>query len=140
MRIGLIRRRKQKIDMPRIAGVDVPPDKRGEFALTAIFGVGRSRAREILKKADIDPFRKAEEWTEDESRRVRQIIEDHYMVEGTLRSDVQLNIKRLSDIGCYRGLRHRRGLPVRGQRTKTNARTRKGRKRTVAGKKAAPKK
>jgi len=126
--------------MPRIAGVDVPPQKRGEFALTAIFGVGRSRAREILQKADIDPFRKADDWTEDETRRVRQIIEDQYMVEGTLRSDVQLNIKRLSDIGCYRGLRHRRGLPVRGQRTKTNARTRKGRKRTVAGKKAAPKK
>jgi small subunit ribosomal protein S13 len=126
--------------MPRIAGVDLPPHKRGEFALTAIFGVGRSRAREILQKADIDAFRKTDDWTEDETRRVRQIIEDQYMVEGTLRSDVQLNIKRLSDIGCYRGLRHRRGLPVRGQRTKTNARTRKGRKRTVAGKKAAPKK
>lgn len=126
--------------MPRIAGVDVPSDKRGEFALTAIFGVGRSRAREILQKADIDPFQKTEDWTEDETRRVRQIIEDQYMVEGTLRSDTQLNIKRLGDIGCYRGLRHRRGLPVRGQRTKTNARTRKGRKRTVAGKKAAPKK
>jgi len=126
--------------MPRIAGVDLPPHKRGEFALTAIFGVGRSRAREILQKADIDPFRKTDDWTEDETRRIRQIIEDQYMVEGTLRSDVQLNIKRLSDIGCYRGLRHRRGLPVRGQRTKTNARTRKGRKRTVAGKKAAPKK
>lgn len=126
--------------MPRIAGVDVSPDKRGEFGLTAIFGIGRSRAREILQKADIDPFRKTEDWTEEETRRVRQIIEDQYMVEGTLRSDVQLNIKRLGDIGCYRGLRHRRGLPVRGQRTKTNARTRKGRKRTVAGKKAAPKK
>jgi len=126
--------------MPRIAGVDVAPDKRGEFALTAIFGVGRSRAREILQKADIDPFRKTDDWTEDETRRVRQIIEDQYMVEGTLRSETQLNIKRLSDIGCYRGLRHRKGLPVRGQRTKTNARTRKGRKRTVAGKKAAPKK
>lgn len=126
--------------MPRIAGVDLPSHKRGEFALTAIFGVGRSRAREILQKADIDPFRKTDDWTEDETRRIRQIIEDQYMVEGTLRSDVQLNIKRLSDIGCYRGLRHRRGLPVRGQRTKTNARTRKGRKRTVAGKKAAPKK
>ena len=126
--------------MPRIAGVDVPSDKRGEFALTAIFGVGRSRAREILQKADIDPFRKTDDWTEDETRLVRQIIEDQYMVEGTLRSDTQLNIKRLSDIGCYRGLRHRRSLPVRGQRTKTNARTRKGRKRTVAGKKAAPRK
>jgi small subunit ribosomal protein S13 len=126
--------------MPRIAGVDVPSDKRGEFALTAIFGVGRSRALEILQRAEIDPFKKTEEWTEDETRRVRQIVEDHYIVEGTLRSETQLNIKRLSDIGCYRGLRHRRGLPVRGQRTKTNARTRKGRKRTVAGKKAAPRK
>lgn len=118
----------------------MPADKRGEFALTAIYGVGRSRAREILKKADVDPFRMTDDWTEDETRRVRQIIEDQYMVEGTLRSDTQLNIKRLGDIGCYRGLRHRRSLPVRGQRTKTNARTRKGRKRTVAGKKAAPKK
>jgi small subunit ribosomal protein S13 len=126
--------------MPRLAGVDVPPHKRGEFALTAIYGVGRSRAREILTKADIDPFVKAEEWTEDQVRRVRQIIEDEYIVEGTLRTETQLNIKRLSDIGCYRGLRHRKGLPVRGQRTKTNARTRKGRKRTVAGKKAAPRK
>lgn len=126
--------------MPRVAGVDVPPGKRGEFALTAIFGVGRSRAREILEKADIDPFVKAEEWSEDQVRRVRQIVEDEYIVEGTLRAENQLNIKRLSDIGCYRGLRHRKGLPVRGQRTKTNARTRKGRKRTVAGKKAAPRK
>jgi len=126
--------------MPRIAGVDVPSDKRGEFALTAIFGVGRSRAREILQKAGIDPFLKTDDWTEEETRLVRQIIEDQYMVEGTLRSDTQLNIKRLGDIGCYRGLRHRRSLPVRGQRTKTNARTRKGRKRTVAGKKTAPKK
>lgn len=126
--------------MPRVAGVDVPPHKRGEFALTAIFGVGRSRAREILAKAEIDPFVKTEEWTEDQVRRVRQILEDEYVVEGTLRTEVQLNIKRLSDIGCYRGLRHRKSLPVRGQRTKTNARTRKGRKRTVAGKKAAPRK
>ena len=126
--------------MPRVAGVDVAPSKRGEFALTAIFGVGRSRAREILEKAEIDPFLKTEEWTEDQVKRVRQIIEDEYVVEGTLRAENQLNIKRLSDIGCYRGLRHRKGLPVRGQRTKTNARTRKGRKRTVAGKKAAPRK
>ena len=126
--------------MPRVAGVDVPPHKRGEFALTAIYGVGRSRALEILAKAEIDPFLKTEEWTEDQVRRVRQILEDEYIVEGTLRTETQLNIKRLSDIGCYRGLRHRKGLPVRGQRTKTNARTRKGRKRTVAGKKAAPRK
>ncbi len=126
--------------MPRVAGVDVPPQKRGEFALTAIFGVGRSRAREILGKAEIDPFVKTEDWTEDEVRRVRQILEDEYVVEGMLRTEIHLNIKRLSDIGCYRGLRHRKGLPVRGQRTKTNARTRKGRKRTVAGKKTAPRK
>ena len=126
--------------MPRVAGVDVPPHKRGEFALTAIFGVGRSRAKEILGKAEIDPFIKTEDWTEDQVRRVRQILEDEYSVEGTLRTEIQLNIKRLSDIGCYRGLRHRKSLPVRGQRTKTNARTRKGRKRTVAGKKAAPRK
>lgn len=126
--------------MPRVAGVDVPPQKRGEFALTAIFGVGRSRAREILAKAEIDPFVKTEEWNEDEVRRVRQILEDEYVVEGMLRTETHLNIKRLSDIGCYRGLRHRKGLPVRGQRTKTNARTRKGRKRTVAGKKTAPRK
>lgn len=126
--------------MPRIAGVEVPPRKRGEFALTAIFGVGRSRAIEILEKAEIDPFVKTEDWTDDQTRRVRQILEDEYIVEGTLRTETQLNIKRLSDIGCYRGLRHRKGLPVRGQRTKTNARTRKGRKRTVAGKKSAPRK
>ncbi len=126
--------------MPRIAGVDVPPNKRGEFALTAIFGVGRSRALEILAKAEIDPFLKTEEWTEDQTRHVRQILEDEYIVEGTLRTEIHLNIKRLSDIGCYRGLRHRKGLPVRGQRTKTNARTRKGRKRTVAGRKAASRK
>ncbi|MFV1979555.1 MAG: 30S ribosomal protein S13 [Rhodothermia bacterium] len=126
--------------MPRVAGVDVPPQKRGEFALTAIFGVGRPRAREILGKAEIDPFVKTEDWTEDEVRRVRQILEDEYVVEGMLRTEIHLNIKRLSDIGCYRGLRHRKGLPVRGQRTKTNARTRKGRKRTVAGKKTAPRK
>ena len=126
--------------MPRVAGVDVPPLKRGEFALTSIFGVGRSRAREILGKADIDPFVKTEDWTEDQVRRVRQILEDEYVVEGMLRTEIHLNIKRLSDIGCYRGLRHRKGLPVRGQRTKTNARTRKGRKRTVAGKKAAARK
>jgi small subunit ribosomal protein S13 len=126
--------------MPRVAGVDVAPNKRGEFALTAIYGVGRSRAREILEKADIDPFVKTEDWTEEQIRRVRQIVEDEYTVEGTLRAENQMNIKRLTDIGCYRGLRHRKGLPVRGQRTKTNARTRKGRKRTVAGKKAAPRK
>ena len=126
--------------MPRIAGVDVPNDKRGLIALTSIFGVGRSRAIEILERAGIDLDAEPGSWSEDETRRVRRIIEDTYNVEGQLRTEVQLNIKRLMDIGCYRGLRHRKGLPVRGQRTKTNARTRKGRKRTVAGKKKAPRK
>jgi small subunit ribosomal protein S13 len=126
--------------MPRIAGVDVPGGKRAEVALTSIFGIGRSRANEILERAGLDPNTHPDSWSEDETRRVRTIIEDNYLVEGQLRTDVQLNIKRLMDIGCYRGLRHRRGLPVRGQRTKTNARTRKGRRKTVAGKKKAPRK
>ncbi len=126
--------------MPRIAGVDVPPKKRGEIALTSIFGVGRSRAREILERVDLDPDTHPGEWTEEQTKKVRRLIEDHYVVEGQLRTEVQMNIKRLMDIGCYRGLRHRRGLPVRGQRTQTNARTRKGRKKTVAGKKKAPRK
>lgn len=126
--------------MPRIAGVDVPGSKRGEIALTSIFGVGQSRANEILERVGIDPDTHPDNWSEDETRRVRTLIEDNYVVEGALRTDVQLNIKRLMDIGCYRGLRHRRSLPVRGQRTKTNARTRKGRKKTVAGKKKAPRK
>ena len=126
--------------MPRIAGVDVPGRKRGVIALTSIFGVGDSRAAEILERAGIDPHTHPDNWTEDETRRVRALVEDNYVVEGALRTETQLNIKRLMDIGCYRGLRHRKGLPVRGQRTKTNARTRKGRKRTVAGKKKAPRK
>ena len=126
--------------MPRIAGVDVPPKKRGEIALTAIFGVGRSRAREILERLDLDPNMHPDDWTEEQTKKVRRLIEDHYVVEGQLRTELQMNIKRLMDIGCYRGLRHRRGLPVRGQRTQTNARTRKGRKKTVAGKKKAPRK
>jgi small subunit ribosomal protein S13 len=126
--------------MPRIAGVDIPNNKRGQVALTSIFGVGTSRALEILERAEIDPNAHPETWTEDQTRTVRRLIEDNYTVEGGLRTEVQLNIKRLMDIGCYRGLRHRRGLPVRGQRTKTNARTRKGRRRTVAGKKKAPRK
>lgn len=126
--------------MPRIAGVDVPNHKRGEIALTQIFGVGRSRAKEILTRAGIDIDRKPADWTEEETRTVRRLLEDDYLVEGNLRTDIQLSIKRLMDIGCYRGLRHRRSLPVRGQRTQTNARTRKGRKKTVAGKKAAPRK
>lgn len=126
--------------MPRIAGVDLPPRKRGEIALTSIFGVGRSRAQEILDRAEVDYNTHPDEWTEDQTRSVRRIVEDDYQVEGQLRSEVQMNIKRLMDIGCYRGLRHRRGLPVRGQRTRTNARTRKGRKKTVAGRKKAPRK
>lgn len=126
--------------MARIAGVDLPRQKRGEIALTSIFGIGRSRAREILARADIGYDVRPDDWTEDQTRSVRRIVEDDYQVEGQLRSETQMNIKRLMDIGCYRGLRHRRGLPVRGQRTRTNARTRKGRRRTVAGKKKAPRK
>jgi len=126
--------------MPRIAGVDIPNDKRGEISLTAIFGIGRSRAREILDRMELDYDQEPEAWTEEQTRKVRRLVEDHYVVEGQLRTEIQMNIKRLMDIGCYRGLRHRRGLPVRGQRTQTNARTRKGRRKTVAGKKKAPKK
>ena len=126
--------------MPRIAGVDLPGSKRAEISLTSIFGIGRSRAHEILERAGLDPNSHPDSWSEDETRKVRSIIEDNYLVEGQLRTEVQLNIKRLMDIGCYRGLRHRRGLPVRGQRTKTNARTRKGRRKTIAGKKKAPRK
>ncbi len=126
--------------MPRIAGVDVPNRKRAEVGLTTIYGIGKSRANEILERVGLDPNSRPEDWTEEEVRKVRRLIEDEYLVEGQLRTDVQMSIKRLMDIGSYRGLRHRRGLPVRGQRTKTNARTRKGRKKTVAGKKRAPRK
>lgn len=126
--------------MPRIAGVDVPPKKRGEIALTSIYGIGRSLSREILDRVGLDPNMHPDDWTEEQTKKVRRLIEDTYVVEGQLRTEIQMNIKRLMDIGCYRGLRHRRGLPVRGQRTQTNARTRKGRKKTVAGKKKAPRK
>ncbi len=126
--------------MPRVAGVDLPNRKRSEIALTSVFGIGRARAREILDKAGISYDTHAQDWTDEDTRAVRRIVEDEYVVEGALRTEVQLNIKRLMDIGCYRGLRHRRGLPARGQRTKTNARTRKGRRKTVAGKKKAPRK
>jgi len=126
--------------MARIAGVDIPDHKRGEIAMTAIFGIGKARAHEILERAGVDPSAKPKDWTEEQTRRVRRMVEDEYIVEGQLRTEVQLNIKRLMDIGCYRGLRHRRGLPVRGQRTQTNARTRKGKRKTVAGKKKAPRK
>lgn len=122
--------------MARIVGVDLPKNKRGFVALTYIYGVGRTTAKEILDKAGVDEFKKVNEWTDDEIARIRQVVQD-YKVEGQLRSEVQMNIKRLIDIGCYRGLRHRKGLPVRGQRTRTNARTRKGRRKTIAGKKKA---
>ncbi|ROL60498.1 30S ribosomal protein S13 [Bacteroidetes/Chlorobi group bacterium MS-B_bin-24] len=122
--------------MARIAGVDLPKNKRGFVGLTYIYGVGRTTAKEILSKAGVDEFKKVGEWTDEEIARIRQVIQD-YKVEGQLRSEVQMNIKRLMDIGCYRGFRHRRGLPVRGQRTRTNARTRKGRRKTIAGKKKA---
>jgi small subunit ribosomal protein S13 len=126
--------------MARIAGVDIPDHKRGEIAMTAIFGVGKARANEILERAGVDPSAPPKDWTEEQTRRIRRMVEDDYIVEGQLRTEVQLNIKRLMDIGCYRGLRHRRGLPVRGQRTQTNARTRKGKRKTVAGQKKAPRK
>ncbi len=126
--------------MPRIAGVDVSNEKRADVALTSIFGIGRSRAQQILDSAGLDYETHPSEWTDEQTRQVRRIIEDDYQVEGQLRTEVQMNIKRLMDIGSYRGLRHRRGLPVRGQRTQTNARTRKGRRKTVAGKKKAPRK
>jgi small subunit ribosomal protein S13 len=123
----------------RVAGVDIPDGKRAEIALTYIHGLGRSSALSILKKAGIDPTRKVKELTEKELDVVRKVIESEYTVEGSLRSLVRMNIKRLMDIGCYRGLRHRKGLPVRGQRTRTNARTRKGPRRTIANKKKAVK-
>ena len=122
--------------MARIAGIDLP-NKPTKIALTYIFGIGRTAGEEICKKADVDPNIRMNELSSDDITKLRQIIENDYKVEGRLRTEVALNIKRLMDIGCYRGLRHRRGLPVRGQRTKTNARTRKGKKKTVAGKKKA---
>lgn len=126
--------------MARIAGVDLPKNKRGEIGLTYIFGIGLSTARYILDKNSIDRSKKVNEWNDDELNAIRTSINDEFKVEGALRSEVQMSIKRLLDIACYRGLRHRKGLPVRGQRTKTNSRTRKGKRKTVAGKKKAPKK
>lgn len=126
--------------MARLAGIDLPKNKRGEVGLTYIFGIGRSRSKEILDKIGIDHNTKIEDWTEDQVVEIRKLLEAEYKVEGALRAEVTGNIKRLMDIGCYRGLRHRKGLPLRGQRTKTNARTRKGRRRTVAGKKKTPSK
>jgi small subunit ribosomal protein S13 len=124
--------------LARIAGIDLPKNKRGEIGLTYIFGIGRTTAHIILDAVGIDYGKKVSQWTDEEVALLRQEI-DNYKTEGTLRSEIQINIKRLTDIGCYRGLRHRRGLPVRGQRTRTNARTRKGRKKTIAGKKKAVK-
>ena len=125
--------------MARIAGVDIPDNKRGVIGLTYIFGIGRSAAKAILTKAGISFDKKAGEWDDDESTSIRNIIAEEFRTEGVLKSEIQLNIKRLQDIGCYRGLRHRKGLPVRGQHTKNNARTRKGKRKTVANKKKASK-
>lgn len=123
----------------RIVGVDLPQNKRGVIALTYIYGIGRSAAATILGKASVSEDTKVKDWTDDEAAKVREVITENYKVEGDLRSEIQMNIKRLMDIGCYRGIRHRNGLPVRGQSTKNNARTRKGRKKTVANKKKATK-
>ena len=123
----------------RIVGVDLPQNKHGEIALTYIFGIGRSSARTILEKAGVEKSTKVKDWTDAEAAKIREIISSEYKVEGDLRTEVQLNIKRLMDIGCYRGVRHRNGLPVRGQSTKNHARTRKGKKKTVANKKKATK-
>lgn len=126
--------------MARLSGIDLPKEKRGEIGLTYIFGIGRARSREILEKVGLDYHTKVGDWSEDQVVQIRKLLEAEYKLEGALRAEVSGNIKRLMDIGCYRGLRHRKGLPCRGQRTKTNARTRKGRRRTVAGKKKTPSK
>jgi small subunit ribosomal protein S13 len=125
--------------MARIAGVDIPDNKRGEISLTYIFGIGRRSAQNILSEAGIGWDKKVKEWNDEESNSVRAIIAEKFRIEGVLKSEIQLSIKRLMDIGCYRGLRHRKGLPVRGQTTKNNARTRKGKRKTVANKKKATK-
>ncbi|MCI6604685.1 MAG: 30S ribosomal protein S13 [Clostridiales bacterium] len=121
--------------MARIAGIDLPREKRIEIGLTYIYGIGRKSAQEILKLANVDPDIRVKDLTEDQESALREVIDKHYRIEGDLRREVALNIKRLTEIGCYRGVRHRRGLPVHGQRTKTNARTRKGPKKTIANKK-----
>ncbi|WP_207496868.1 30S ribosomal protein S13 [Aridibaculum aurantiacum] len=126
--------------MARIAGIDLPKSKRGEIGLTYIYGIGLSTAQYILDKAGIDRSKKVNTWNDEEQTAIRNIINNEIKVEGALRSETQMNIKRLLDIACYRGLRHRKGLPLRGQRTRTNSRTRKGKRKTVAGKKKAPKK
>jgi small subunit ribosomal protein S13 len=124
----------------RVAGVDIPNNKRSEIALTYIYGIGKSSSLRILKKAEIDINKKVKDLSEDELDRIRKIIDAEFTIEGNLRANTRMNIKRLMDIGCFRGIRHRRGLPVRGQRTRTNARTRKGPRKTIAGKKKAPSK
>jgi len=124
--------------MARIAGVDIPKNKRGIIALTYIFGIGRSRAEEILAKANVSEDKKVQDWNDDEISAIREAV-SYFKIEGELRSEISLNIKRLMDIGCYRGIRHRAGLPLRGQRTKNNSRTRKGKRKTVANKKKATK-
>jgi small subunit ribosomal protein S13 len=125
--------------MARIAGVDIPDNKRGEISLTYIFGIGRRSAQSILSQAKVSLDKKVKDWNDEESNAVRAIIAEQFRIEGSLKSEVQLSIKRLMDIGCYRGLRHRKGLPVRGQKTKNNSRTRKGKRKTVANKKKAVK-
>ncbi len=124
--------------MARISGVDIPKQKRGVISLTYIFGIGKSRAQTILSNAKVDESKKVEDWTDEETARIRESV-GSFKIEGELRSEIQLNIKRLMDIGCYRGIRHRSGLPLRGQRTKNNSRTRKGKRKTVANKKKATK-
>jgi small subunit ribosomal protein S13 len=125
--------------MARISGVDIPTNKRGQIALTYIFGIGRSSAKAILEKAGVDVDKKVSEWSDEETGTIREIVTNEFKTEGVLKSEVSMSIKRLMDIGCYRGLRHRKGLPVRGQHTKNNARTRKGKRKTVANKKKATK-
>lgn len=125
--------------MARIAGIDLPKNKRGYIALTYVYGIGRTLALEILEKSGVDPNLKVYEWSDEQAADIRAVLANEYKVEGQLRSEVQMNIKRLMDIGCYRGIRHRKGLPLRGQRTKCNARTRKGKRKTVAGKKKVTK-
>ena len=123
----------------RVAGIDIPDNKRGEIALTYIFGIGKSSAQKILFNAGVDLSTKVSDWSEEESNKIRNIISESYKIEGDLKSEVRLNVKRLLDIGCYRGIRHRLGLPLRGQKTKNNSRTRKGKRKTVANKKKAVK-
>ncbi len=125
--------------MARIVGVDIPDNKRGAIALTYVFGIGQSTAAKVLEKAGIDKNIKVKDWTDDQKAEIRNVINEEFKVEGELRSELQMNIKRLMDIGCYRGIRHRTGLPLRGQKTKNNARTRKGRRKTIANKKKAVK-